>query len=107
MKRKKKVSEPSPVQVYLDRDEHERLDRLAQQLDTTKSEVLRRGVRALERQIMSPGAHPALRLIGLSGGERAESLPYDEAVEHDRFLAESEEQSWQSRTSKGRRRGDG
>ncbi len=105
MKKKKKVSEPSPVQVYLAREEHERLDRLAQQLETSKSEILRRGIRALERQIMDPGTHPALRLIGITGDEGAEPLPYDEAVEHDRFLAESEEQSWQSRTAKGRGRG--
>ncbi|MDH4348149.1 MAG: ribbon-helix-helix protein, CopG family [Gemmatimonadota bacterium] len=37
-----------PVQVYLDRPDRERLERLAERLDTTKSDVLRRGLEALE-----------------------------------------------------------
>jgi hypothetical protein len=37
-----------PVQVYLDPGDRERLERLASQLDTTKSDVLRRGLAALE-----------------------------------------------------------
>lgn len=37
-----------PVQVYLDPPDRERLERLARRLDTTKSEVLRRGLAALE-----------------------------------------------------------
>jgi hypothetical protein len=37
-----------PVQVYLDRPDRERLDRLAAQLEATKSDVLRRGLEALE-----------------------------------------------------------
>ncbi len=37
-----------PVQVYLDRSDRDRLDRLTERLDTTKSDVLRRGLEALE-----------------------------------------------------------
>lgn len=37
-----------PVQVYLDPADRERLERLTTRLDTTKSEVLRRGLAALE-----------------------------------------------------------
>ena len=37
-----------PVQVYLARPDRDRLERLAAQLDASKSEVLRRGLAALE-----------------------------------------------------------
>jgi len=50
-----------PVQVYLDRPDRERLDRLATQLEATKSDVLRRGLEALEsltRRATGPAATP-------------------------------------------------
>lgn len=50
-----------PVQVYLDRPDRERLDRLAAQLEATKSDVLRRGLEALEslsRRVTGPVRPP-------------------------------------------------
>ena len=50
-----------PVQVYLDRPDRERLDRLAAQLEATKSDVLRRGLEALEsltRHTTGPASAP-------------------------------------------------
>ncbi|MFN2317238.1 MAG: CopG family transcriptional regulator [Gemmatimonadales bacterium] len=44
----KRVAEP--VQVYLDPADRERLERLAERLEATKSDVLRRGLAALESQ---------------------------------------------------------
>lgn len=103
-----------PVQVYLDAADRGRLGRLAEQLDSTKSDVLRRALEALERQLMDPSAHPALRIIGMGAGRPAVSSPgYDSAREHDRFLAESEEASWSEgvatvgrgkRSSRGKRK---
>lgn len=81
-----RASETAPVQVYLDRGSRERLDRLAANLDLTKSDVLRRGLVALERELTDPSAHPALRLVGAAPAERA-SPGYDVARDHDRFLA--------------------
>ncbi len=109
---KKRVSEPTPVQVYLAPTEHARLERLADRLATSKSEILRQGIRALERQVTDPEAHPALRLIGLGEGQDADR-EHDVAIEHDRFIAESEERSWtasptkstRSRKKRGKRRG--
>lgn len=43
-----------PVQVYLDRADRERLERLAARLEATKSDVLRRGLTALESQMRRP-----------------------------------------------------
>lgn len=86
-----------PVQVYLSRPERDRLGRLTAQLGATKSDVLRRGLEALERQLTDPAAHPALRIIGIAAGCPRRGEPgYDVAREHDRFLAESERASWQS-----------
>mgnify|MGYP001354179871 FL=1 len=92
-----------PVQVYLERPDRDRLQRLAAQLDASKSDVLRRALGALERQLMDPAVHPALRVIGLAAGHARRPSPgYDVAREHDRFLAESERASWKPKR-KGKR----
>lgn len=99
---KNRVSEALPVQVYLGRDDRERLDRLAAYVGTTKSEILRRGLLALERDLQDPAAHPALRLIGIAVGESATD-GVDAARDHDRVLAASEDASWA--TAPTRKRG--
>jgi hypothetical protein len=100
-RRRSRVAEP--VQVYLAPEDVARLDRLAEHLDATKSDVLRRGLTALERQTLDPAAHPALGIIGLaeSGGP---TPGYDVAREHDRFLADSEVKSWRRSGRKRRAR---
>lgn len=84
-----------PVQVYLDRADRERLERLTSRLDATKSDVLRRGLQALEHQLSDPRRHPALRIAGIldASGPGAG----DAAREHDHVLAETEEESWSER----------
>lgn len=79
-----------PVQVYLDRADRQRLERLTDQLDTTKSDVLRRALETLERQLLDPEQHPALQVIGLAAGAAKAPVGYDVAREHDRFLADTE-----------------
>jgi hypothetical protein len=79
------------LQVYLDADERRSLARLARQLGATKSDVLRRGLAALERQGLDPEAHPALQIVGLASRERPGGPPYKVAREHDRYLADSEQ----------------
>ena len=83
-----------PVQVYLDRLQRRRLERMAGQLGLTKSDVLRHGLEALERQLADPADHPALRIVGIAEAETVAHPGYDVAREHDRYLAESEEESW-------------
>jgi hypothetical protein len=100
----KRVSEP--VQIYLDAADRERLERLRAVLGATKSDVLRRGLAALERQVTDPAEHPALRIIGIAGGQRRGPAPaYDIAAEHDRFLTESEVTSWRRGGKRRRTRG--
>lgn len=87
-----------PVQVYLSRTERERLERLRNTLETTKSDVLRRGLEALESQLSDPDRHPALSIIGLFRGTppREGEPESDVARAHDRFLADAEIASWSS-----------
>lgn len=92
-----------PVQVYLERPDRERLERLATQLDVTKSDVLRRGLEALEHQLSDPGEHPALRVIGIAERERGRPSG-DVARDHDRYLADGEIASWSMGRAGGKRR---
>lgn len=88
----KRASEP--VQVYLDRGQRRRLEQLAAELGLSKSDVVRRGLEALERQMTDPAEHPALRIIDIASGQSTKPVDYDIALEHDRYLAESELKSW-------------
>lgn len=103
--KKNRVSEAAPVQVYLDPQDRGRLERLAQQLGATKSDILRRGLQAVEREVFSPASHPALKLIGLAESERPAAPTTDAAVAHDQLLADAEEASWRRPAGQGRRRG--
>jgi len=80
------VSEALPVQVYLSPDDRERLERMAEGLGLTKADVLRRGLRALEGQLLDPNAHPLLGLAGI-GKDTGGDLSYDPAADHDRAIA--------------------
>jgi hypothetical protein len=95
---KRRVREAAPVQVYLVGDERHRLDRLADQLDASKSDVIRRALLALERELLSPSEHPALRLIGIADSETSQG-GVDTARSHDQVLADTEEASWTSAPS--------
>ena len=66
-----------PVQVYLTVPDRERLERLAAELDATKSDVLRRGLEALEATLRrdakgsrkaAPASLPTYRGKGLQPG---------------------------------------
>ena len=87
-----RAAEAAPVQVYLKGYQRERLERLAERLGLSKSEVLRQGIDALERQVTDPAFHPALAIIGLAGDagrDDVAELGYSVAREHDRFLADA------------------
>ena len=102
---RRRAREAAPLQVYLVADERDRLERLADQLDATKSDVIRRGLLALERELQSPTSHPALRLIGIADAEKPGLAPVDTARDHDLALAEDEEAAWTPPTPTRARRG--
>lgn len=52
-RRPKRVTEP--VRVYLTNSEMARLERLTEQMGANKSDVIRRGLEALEEQLTQPG----------------------------------------------------
>jgi len=85
-----------PVQVYLDAEQRDRLERLAAQLDTSKSGVLRQALEALEREVTHPASHPALQLIGMAdvAPSRPSVADADPARDHDAILADGEVSSW-------------
>lgn len=91
-----------PVQVYLKADEQDRLKRLTERLSTSKSDVLRRGLEALEREVTDPTGHPVLRVIGIGASrETGEGPPpLDPARDHDTVLAAGEERSWAGGTQR-------
>ncbi len=86
---RKKVAEP--VQVYLDQTDRARLDRLTRALSTTKSDVLRSALQALESQLRRPDEHPVLGLIGIATDETVPAAGYDVARDHDRYFADLED----------------
>ena len=92
------------IQVYLRPGERDQLDRLTNLLTTSKSDVLRRGMEALERQLADPDRHPALSVIGLipPGHDSSAGTGYDSARDHDDCLAADEIASWSPQQSKGR-----
>lgn len=99
--RKKPRRASEPVQVYLLDAERARLERLTAQLGATKSDVVRRGLQALERELLDPSEHPALRVIGLAGAETSRAPAYDVAREHDRWFADLEDARPRKRPRRG------
>ena len=90
----KRVGEPA--QVYLTESDQARLDRLMRQLDASKSDVLRKGLEALELQLVYPASHPANRLIGLADELALDGM--DAARDHDRVLSDAEAESWREQS---------
>ena len=74
-----------------DGPEQERLERLTEETRSTKSDVLRRGLEALGREVFDPEHHPALRIIGIAGVAQCGEGDLDVAREHDRHLADLED----------------
>ncbi len=80
-KRPSRVAEP--VQVYLQPPDRERLERLTARLGTTKSDILRRGLEALEAQTSTrPGAAEGGRtpLPTFAGGVLAPGVDLDDSA---------------------------
>lgn len=91
-----------PVQVYLERGDRTILEHLAEHLSLSKSDVVRRGLAALERETFAPESHPVLRIVGMVAKESVRPETYDPAVEHDRYLAEVVDPTPRSKGRRGR-----
>jgi hypothetical protein len=98
--RSRRIAEP--VQVYLDRTDRTLLDQLTGLTGFTKSDVVRRGLAALDRELTDPARHPALSVIGIAASETAPKAEYDVAREHDRYFADLEDARAHGRRRRGR-----
>lgn len=70
-----------PLQVYLEKDDLERLEAFASERGWTKSQVIRTAIRALTRR---PSTDPLLELSA-----DIDALPPDLSAEFDRYLNET------------------
>ena len=80
-KRPSRVAEP--VQVYLQPPDRERLERLTARLGTTKSDILRRGLEALEAQTTTrpgPTDEGRVPLPTFAGGTLAAGVDLDDSA---------------------------
>jgi len=68
----RKVREP--LQVYLDQDERQLLDRMAEEEDLSRAEVLRRGLRAYAA-VVGANASPMLAFAGSLTDDAGECEP--------------------------------
>jgi hypothetical protein len=94
-----------PVQVYLAREDRRTLERLAEQLDISMSDVLRKALAAFEQSMLGPDTHPSLRIIGIAGNE-TRSTGRDVATDHDEYLAALTDESITTSTAgKAKKRG--
>lgn len=91
-RRPARVSEAAPVQVFFSRQDRTLLERLASHLGLSKSDVLRRSLAPLDRQLLDPATHPTLGLIGLVDDDGLDGH-VDLARNHDAALAVTHDRS--------------
>ena len=106
MTSKKHMRVGEPVQVYLDAAQRQRLDGLVAQLALSKAAVIRLSLESLERQILDPATHPALRIIGIAERESDDQASSSTVApsDLDRYLVDAEVKSWTRGTRKKRGR---
>jgi Ribbon-helix-helix protein, copG family len=76
------------VQIYLDEEDDRWLEEQARMSGTTKSAMIRDGIRALRAEDVPPDQDPLMELIGLAGFD-ADGVT-DGSVNHDRYLMQRE-----------------
>jgi hypothetical protein len=82
-RRRPPASVREPIQVYLDRGERARLDRLAQQLGVSRAEVLRQALERFDHGETSAFYDGFAPLVGAFSNARA---PTDLALRHKHYL---------------------
>lgn len=84
------VQTKKPVQVYLDEKRAATLIHLAESLDISQSEVLRKGIDLLAEEMLPVEDDPLLQLIGMAGTDT--DSPGDLAARHDEYLSQWQEE---------------
>jgi len=84
------------VQVYLEPDDDEWLEQRSNMDGTTKSALIREGIRALRAQDVPLDQEPLLELIGMLGPDIEGKT--DVAENHDKYIFEAELERWRQST---------
>ncbi len=79
-----KVNAMERMQFYLDTEVSRKLDILAERMNVSKAELIRRGITLLLQQSQTAEDDPLLKIIGIGEGE-----PGKVSEEHDRYLADA------------------
>lgn len=77
------------LQIYLEPDLAEALDRLARQRGTSRANLIRQAARRFVREEQVPADDPIFGIIGLGRGEAT-----NVSERHDDYLAEAEISDW-------------
>ena len=90
---KKGPGKKKPIQVYLDRERDAGLSLVADRLNISKAEVIRRSLDDYLPRAIPPEEDPLMEMIGLLGEDS--NSPGDLAENHDYYLAKWERESWE------------
>lgn len=82
-----------PIQVYLDHKRDLGLSFVADKLNISKAEVIRRSLDEYLPHALPPEEDPLIEMIGLLGDDSG--LPEDLAENHDYYLTKWERESWE------------
>jgi hypothetical protein len=83
-----KQNKKKPMQVYLDYKQDAELSFVADKLNISKAEVIRRSLDEYLIEAIPPEEDPLMEMIGLAGEDSG--LPVDLAENHDNYLTKWE-----------------
>jgi hypothetical protein len=87
-----KAPKKKPVQVYLDHKLDAGLSFVADRMNISKAEIIRRSLEEYLPHAVPPEDDPLMEMIGLAGEDNAG--PADGAENHDYYLAKWERERW-------------
>lgn len=85
-----KPNKKKPMQVYLDYKQDAELSFVADRLNISKAEVIRRSLDEYLIEAIPPDEDPLMEMIGLAGEDSG--LPEDLAEKHDAYLSKWEKE---------------
>jgi hypothetical protein len=88
----KKQKKKKPIQVYLDYKQDAGLSFVADKLNISKAELIRRSLEEYLIDAIPPEEDPLMEMIGLAGEDS--KGPVDGAENHDYYLAKWERERW-------------
>lgn len=90
----KKKPKRKPIQVYIDYETDAGLSLVADRMNISKAEVIRRGLEEYLPRAIPPEKDPLMEMIEQLPGEPGHEVPMDGAENHDFYLAKWEREGW-------------